>query len=294
MNVSVIYVSWNSASEILESIETLKQQTGALAYEIIIVDNASPEGCERLIRPDIHLVRSARNGGFGAGCNLGAEYAKGDYLLFLNPDTRLRNDVLSALMDFLEKRRDAGAAGPLTLDENGSIMFEAGRSLPTLLNEFLEHSTLAFRFAQRSWAAKPYLSRWDHRSTKQVEALLGACMMVRRDCFERLHGFDENFFLYSEEFDLCKRIRDIGFEVWYVHTARLLHKGKTSTLQRFGDVNRMVLQYLKSQHYYLRKHEGPVTAAMWRCMIAALYLVRFTVSRQAAFLDFCKWGAGLV
>ena len=214
--------------------------------------------------------------------------------MFLNPDTRLLNDVMRELVSFLDTHPIAGMVGPLIVDETNTVMYEAGRSLPSLWNEFLEHSTLAFRFARRAWAARPYLSLWDHRSTQQVETLLGACMLVRREVFEQIGGFDENFFLYSEEFDLCKRVRAAGWQIWYVHTARLLHKGKSSTMQKFGNVNRMVLQYLCSQHYYFRKHRGALTASIWRCMIVILYLLRFAATGTSAYLNCCKWGVGFV
>jgi GT2 family glycosyltransferase len=175
------------------------------------------------------------------------------------------------------------------MDEGDNVLFSGGRSLPTLFNEFLQHSTLAFRFPRFPLTSEPYLSRWDHLSTREVEAVVGACMLVRSDLFRQIGGFDEKFFLYSEELDLCRRVRQIGFEVWYVHTARLMHKEQQSSIQLFGSMGRIVLQNMRSQHYYFRKHYGAAGAFVWRHMIAALYLFRYILRRDRMHLEYFRW-----
>lgn len=293
MDISIIYVNWNCAAEILASMESVRQWAGTREYEVIVVDNNSPQGTGLLEeRSDIQLLRSGENGGFGAGCNLGARSARGRYLLFLNPDTRFLNDVAGQLANFLDAHPSAALAGPLVEDETGRVLFEAGRSLPTLFNEFLQHSTLAFRFPQGALTSQPYLSRWDHLSTREVETVQGACMLVRPRIFHAIGGFDEAFFLYSEELDLCHRIRQAGGQVWYVHSARLMHKERQSSLQLYGSVGRVVLQNMRSQHYYFRKHYGLGAAFVWRQMIAALYLLRYLRSRDRLHLEYARWAIG--
>jgi GT2 family glycosyltransferase len=290
IDVSIIYVNWNCAEEIASSIASVHEQTRTCRYEIIVVDNASPQPPGPLERDRrVQLIKAPENKGFGAGCNLGARFACGKYILLLNPDTRFRNDVLDALLGFLGSHPAAGVAGPLVEDSSGTVLFDGGRSLPTLLNEFLQHSTLAFRFPNRAWIARPYLSDWDHLSTREVGSVLGACMLLYADVFRSVGGFDEAFFLYCEEVDLCHRLRKAGFEVWYVHTARLLHKERQSTIQLFGSVSRIVLQNLKSQHYYFLKHYGVGVAFVWRHMIAALYLLRYVLKRDKSHLEYFKW-----
>jgi GT2 family glycosyltransferase len=289
-DVSIVYVNWNCAEEIAASIETVRRHTTSCRYEVIVVDNDSPQGPGPLESDEaIKVVRSGRNGGFGAGCNLGAQIARGRFVLFLNPDTRLLNDTVGELLRFLDVRPWAGVAGPMLEDSAGNVQFDGGRSLPTLLNEFLQHSTLAFRFPGAPFASRPYLSDWDHRSTREVESVMGACMLMRAEVFQQIGGFDEEFFLYSEEVDLCHRLRKAGYEVWYVHTARILHKERQSTIQLFGSVSRIVLQNLKSQHYYFRKHYGALAAYVWRNMIAVLYLLRYLAGRDKAHLEYFKW-----
>jgi hypothetical protein len=290
MDVSIIYVNWSCAEEILASVVSVRQWAGTRPYEVIVVDNNSPDGVGALAEHEsIRLIRNPENRGFGAGCNLGARHAAGKYLLFLNPDTRFLNDVVAELAQFLDAHPSAALAGPLVEDHAGKVLFEGGRSLPTLFNEFLQHSTLSFRFPQGALTSRPYLSRWDHLSTREVETVLGACMLVRSDVFRGTGGFDEAFFLYSEDLDLCHRIREAGHEVWYVHSARLMHKERQSTIQMFGSVGWIVLQNMRSQHYYFRKHYGAFAAFLWRHMIAGLYLLRYLRSRDRLHLEYARW-----
>lgn len=290
IDVSIIYVNWNCAEEIADSIQSVRTMSPACRYEFIVVDNDSPQGSAPLDRdPGVGLIFSNENKGFGAGCNLGSHAARGKYLLFLNPDTRFLNDVLGELLAFLQAHPSAGVVGPMLVDSAGSVQFDGGRSLPTLFNEFLQHSTLAFKFPHGAWTSKPYLSNWDHRSTREVETILGACMLMRSEVFASIGGFDEKFFLYSEEVDLCCRLRSASLQVWYLHTARLLHKERQSTIQFFGSVGRIVLQNLISQEYYFKKHHGSIAAYAWRNMIAALYLLRYLRSREQSHLEYFKW-----
>lgn len=288
-DVSVIYVNWNSAEEILSSVDSVRKRTGSVSYEIIVVDNQSAEGVDGLDGKGIRLIRNDRNAGFGTACNIGARRASGEFLFFLNPDTLLENDVLGELCSFLRGHPEAGGAGPLVLEEDGTIHFGAGRSFPSLANEFLEHTTIAFRFPRNRILGRPLISFWDHASTRPVDTLLGAAMMFRRSLFERIGGFDERFFLYYEETDLCKRVWDAGRLIYYVHTARLLHKGKRSTLKFYGEVDRMVFEYLESAWKFFRKHQGSHHAAFWRRMIAGIYLFRYCIRRKPVFLSYCRW-----
>ncbi len=290
IEVSIIYVNWNCSDEIAASIASVRARRLAPRYEIIVVDNDSPQGSAPLdTDPNLRLLYSHANKGFGAGCNLGAHAATGRYLLFLNPDTRFLNDVLDQLLTFAKLHPSAGAVGPMLEGPSGDVQFDGGRSLPTLLNEFLQHSTLAFKFPRGPFTSKPYLSDWDHRSTRQVEAVFGACMLMPATVFASIGGFDEKFFLYSEEVDLCCRLRSAGLEVWYLHTARLMHKERQSTIQFFGSVKRIVLQNLVSQDYYFKKHHGSLSAYLWRHMIAALYLLRYLRSGEQSHLEYVKW-----
>lgn len=294
MDVSVIYVNYNSSDEIIGSIDTLYKWTAGLEFEIIVVDNDSKEDFSILERDDIHLVKNNRNAGFGAGCNLGAKCARGDFLLFLNPDTLLLSDVLNCLVTFLKERPEAGGAGPMVLEEDGSIHYGAARSFPSLTNEFLEHSTITFKYPDGKFTGRPYLSFWDHKSTKPVDTLIGACMMFRREIFDSLGGFDEQFFLFYEEVDLCRRTWDSGKQIWYVHSCGILHEGHTSVAREYGSVSSVTGIYFESAEKYFKKHFGKLYALTWRVMISCLYLARYIRRRRPFLWANFKWGIGFV
>lgn len=290
IDISIIYVNWNCAEEIISSIDSVYRYCGGTRIEIIVVDNKSAEGTKELERDDIRLILNHENSGFGAGCNLAARQATGQFLMFLNPDTLILNNIFSKSMDFLKYHPETGAVGPMTLETDGSIHYGAGKSFPTLFYDFLEHSTIAFRFPQNRILGTPYYSFWDHKSTRTVDTLLGACMMFRRDVFESLNGFDENFFLYYEEVDLCKRTWQEGYNIFYLHDCLILHKGKKSTTKRYGNVDNMILQYLESAYFYFSKHHGKSYARIWKKMISGIYLLRFLKKRKPIFLSYFKWG----
>ena len=115
-------------------------------------------------------------------------------------------------------------------------------------------------------------------------------MMMKPRHFRAVGGFDEAFFLYCEEVDLCYRVHKAGLGIWYVHTARILHKERQSTLQLYGSVSRVVLQNLKSQNYYFQKHHGRAIAFLWRWMLITLYMLRYLFQRDPSYLEYAKWG----
>jgi GT2 family glycosyltransferase len=290
VDISIIYVNWNCAEEIIASIDSVYRHCEGASIEIIVVDNDSAEGTGGLERDDIRLILNQENSGFGAGCNLGARQASGQFLLFLNPDTLILNNIFTKSMDFLKEHPETGAIGPMTLETDGTIHYGAGKSFPTLFFDFLEHSTITFRYPKNRILGAPYYSFWDHKSTRTVDTLLGACMMFRKDVFEAINGFDETFFLYYEEVDLCKRTWMAGYNIFYLHDCLIIHKGKKSTTKRYGHVDKMIFQYLESAYIYFLKHHGQLYASIWKKMISGIYLVRYLKKRKPVFFSYFKWG----
>lgn len=292
--VSIIYVNWNSADEITESLASLKKVHPACSYEVIIVDNNSPEAPTSLKRDDVRLILNPENKGFGAGCNVGARNALGEYVLFLNPDTIVRNDVVSIMRNFLSEHPDAGACGALLLNEDGSVASGSSRRFPSLLNTILELSSLCFRFPKAPVIGRPYYGTWDHCSTRAVDSVNGGCFMFRKDFFTSLGGFDETFFLYYEEVDLLKRTADRGMKVYSLHTAQVVHLFHKSTEQYYGEKYRILLQHLRSSDIYFKKHHGAFYALLCRLSAGFIYFAKYCLHRRKEDLVFCKWGFFLV
>lgn len=254
--VSFILVTYRNEETIAECLFSIRRWT-RVPFAVILVDN-SPDTATwtrvadiRRQQPelDITAVRSPENLGFARACNLGASQAQSDFLLFLNPDTTLSSDIATAFLEFWENRPHAGLLGPQVQNTAGEIT-RTCRNLPNVRRILLDATGLDRIFGSYR------LLRFHHRRTRQVPQIIGACLFTSRQVFTRLNGFDERFFVYFEEVDLCKRTADIGLEVWFLSTATIRHKAGTSC-EHEHSVADMVAQLRKSRQQYFRKHFPP-------------------------------------
>ncbi len=224
VTVSVIIVNWN-AGQALEACLASLAAGGVPAPEVVLVDNASSDGSARAAsarHPQVRLVETGANLGFAAGANRGAEAARGDVLVFLNPDARLLPGALATLVEALARTPGAGIAGGGLAGEGGGWQPAAARFAP--LAHLLLDTTLG-RLGAR-------LRRKPHR----VDWVYGTFMAVRRDLFRQLGGFDPRYFLYGEDLDLCYRAARLGACTLHVPAARAVHGPNLSAAQRFGHV----------------------------------------------------------
>lgn len=254
---AAIIVAYNNEDGIAECLASLFARS-RMTMAAVVVDN-SPEAAtadavtaylEAHPGQDITLIRRPDNIGFAAGCNLGARGRNEDYLMFLNPDTHIENDAPSLLAGFLRDKREAKVVGPQILDERGTVS-RTCRNLPTPLGIFLDATGLD------SFMGYYKLTRFDHARVRPVGQIMGACMFFRREDFAACGGFDERFFIYYEEVDLCKRIWDSGGEVWFYPEARIAHVGGVSC-EAPSIVNRMPGYLRRSRAHYFAKHYGIV------------------------------------
>lgn len=256
--VSVVIVAYNNADTIepcLESLRTLL--TGA--HEAVVVDNSPDSATRERIdafktrHPEYPLtcIVPERNLGFAAGCNRGAAEAKGGRLLFLNPDTRLVNDIVSVFEMHRERHPHTGMTGPRILNGRGEVE-RTCRNLPSLGRIFLDATGL-----DRLLGAYRLL-RFDHLTPRQVPQLIGACLYIPTDLYRSLGGLDERFFVYFEEVDLCKRCMEAGLENWFVPDAVITHLAGTSC-ESGSTAARMIVQLRRSRVLYFRKHFGRAT-----------------------------------
>jgi N-acetylglucosaminyl-diphospho-decaprenol L-rhamnosyltransferase len=256
---SFVIVTYNNADTIGPCLQSIVAHTADL-YEIAVVDN-SP-GQETILavesfrasHPDVavRLIRPDTNVGFSRACNLGASLTTGKYLFFLNPDTALMNDAAGVLAGCLEQYPTALAAGPAIFDSEGRVT-PTCRNLPTLGRIVLDATGM-----DRWWGAYR-LIRFSHQEPRPVEQIIGAAMLLHRRVYESAHGMDEQFFIYFEEVDLCKRLRDSGGEVWFWPKARVQHlAGRSCEVESVHA--RMIFILRDSRKKYFRKHYGVLGA----------------------------------
>jgi N-acetylglucosaminyl-diphospho-decaprenol L-rhamnosyltransferase len=238
LDIAVIIVTYRTALHAIEALRSLagERATPGLQIRAVVVDNSSEDlpVIEQAVTDNawtawVKLLASPRNGGYGYGNNLGIQHAyrdaQPDYVYFLNPDAQVRPGAVSALVQFLECRPDVGIAGGSFETGDGRDWSIAFR-FPSLLSEL--DSGLAFSLATRllrPWVVARRMPGFPQR----VDWISGASMMVRPAALAATGGFDENYFLYFEETDLCLRARKAGFATWYVPDSRVMHIGGRST-----------------------------------------------------------------
>lgn len=228
-SISVVIVSWNVRDLLRQCLQAVLAQTGR--HQVIVVDNASTDGTLEMLRadfPEILIVANRENRGYTGGNNQGFQLASGKYILVLNPDTRLQPGAIVTMQAFLEGHPAVAVVGPRLLWPDGSVQ-SSRRRFPTLMIDLLENAVV-----QRFWAVNVVLNRYycndlPNDVPQPVDWVVGACIMLRREVVEQIGGFDEGYFMYSEEADWCFRAKAAGWEVWHLPEAAIIHyHGKSS------------------------------------------------------------------
>ncbi|HYC78278.1 MAG TPA: glycosyltransferase family 2 protein [Planctomycetota bacterium] len=251
-DLSVLVASYNTRDLLLECLATLERNRGALRVETVVVDNSSSDGTPDAVAerfPHVTLVRNAVNEGFAKANNRALKLARGRYLLLLNPDTLIPPDVLAPMVALMEENKDVGLAGCRVDRPDGGLDAACKRSFPTpwnALGRFLGLDRLLPRlFGQYRRAADDPRGRYD------VDAVVGAFMLVRRETVDDVGGLDEDFFMFGEDLDWCYRVKRKDWRVWYVGDRGVVHHKGASTRQ---DPHRMNWHFHRSMFLFHRKH----------------------------------------
>lgn len=256
MDISVIVVSYNVRDYLSLCLDSLIRSVRLLSGEIIVVDNCSEDGSVEYLKmnyPDVKLMLNSTNVGFGVACNQGLEAAQGKFILFINPDTIIPEDMLVQSIDFLNRREDAGALGVCLIDGTGGILRESKRSIPTLWSSICKFSGLSDRFPQISFFNGYYAPEIEYEEIGEIEVLPGAFMLIRKHILYTLNGFDPRFFMYAEDIDLSYRIKKLGYKIWYNGALKAVHfKGESTkkSLVEYTDT------FFSSMKLFIEKYRG--------------------------------------
>jgi GT2 family glycosyltransferase len=307
--LSIIIVNWNSKDHVRKCLQSIYAHTRGLSYEIIIVDSASYDGCGEMLAlefPGVKFIQCEQNVGFARANNLGFERSRGGCVLFLNPDTELVGPAVNLLFDALVGLKDAGAVGARLLNTDDSLQTSCIQTFPTILNQLLDAEILRRTFPRLPlWGMAALFNASSEPS--EVQAIIGACVMLKREVFERVRRFDEGYFMYAEDIDLSFKVHQAGFKRYFLPAATLIHHGGGSSKSARSNFSTIMMR--ESIYHFMRVRRGRCSAAMFRLSqgFAALFRLPFAAvfslwrGRQAVattasvkkWFSILRWSLGL-
>lgn len=273
VDVSIIIVSYNTRAILLDCLASIYQWLPSRTSEIIVIDNASIDGSAEAVAQrfaNVMLLRNAENIGFAAANNQGIQRASGQFLLLLNPDTFFIEDAISPLIAFMEQHAEAGMAGCKILNRDGSLQpsyFPLPNLASVLWTAFFFDRLAPLNHVNGKWV----LRHQPAASPFRVQRLLGAFLFVRREVFKKIGGFDEGFFLYSEEEDLCYRVLQLEWVIYYFPQISIIHLGGQSAPRTDP---RAVVYANESKVRFFRKHYGPAAQLLFRSIWFVALIIR--------------------
>ncbi len=272
-DISIIVLSWNVRDLLRMCLRSLPLHNPAV--EVVVVDSASGDGTVEMARadfPGVQVIASAENLGYSRGNNVGLRAARGRYLLVLNPDTQVLDDALTQMQAYMDAHPHVGALGPQMVYADGTLQ-STRRRFPTLAAGFIE-STWLQPFAPRGLLERYYVRDVSNDSIAEVDWVVGAALMVRREAYEQVGGFDEGFFMYSEELDFCRRLRAAGWQVVYFPPARIIHYEGRSSAQVPAATH---IRFNTSKIRYFRKYHGPFAAEALRWFLLGHFALQLAL-----------------
>lgn len=281
MCISALIVNWNSKEFLRKCLQTVKDTCNELVRQIIVVDAGSFDGCDKMLIkefPHVEFIQCLVNVGFGLANNIGFERVKEEYLLLLNPDTELKPHAVASLLTALQHEPDAGIVAPRILNMDRSIQTSCVQALPTPFNQALDSEFLRkMVLGSRLWGIKKAFSA---SLPVEVEAVSGACMLLRSETFRKIGGFSPNYFMYVEDLDLCAKVRRLGLKVYHVPGATVIHYGGGSSPEKVTQFNTVMMR--ESSKTYLKLNRSSGSALLYRILQG----LSATVRLQILFLMF--------
>lgn len=285
MELSIIIVNYNVKEFLQNLLYSIQKAAKNISHEIIVVDNASDDGSIELIKdkfPHVNLIENKENLGFGKANNIGMKAASGEFFLLINPDTIVSEDTFDKTIEFFRKTPDAGLVGCKILNPNGTLQLACRRSFPGPWTSFCKVSGLSTLFPKSSLFARYNLTYKDENQTYEVDAVSGSFMMIRKEIYEKTSGFDEDFFMYGEDLDICYRIQKLGYKVYYFHETQIIHYKGESTKRSSVDETKY---FYNAMHLFVKKHfstyflvEIILRSAIWfRELFAFLGRIKYAI-----------------
>jgi N-acetylglucosaminyl-diphospho-decaprenol L-rhamnosyltransferase len=288
MDLSVIIVNWNSVDYLRNCLKSIYGKVHNLVFEVIVLDNASYDGSAEMCAvefPQVAFLQAEKNLGFSRANNQAFLRSRGRAVLFLNPDTEILDDAVMRMYEHLHSRPGIGAVGCRVLNSDLTPQLQYVQAFPTLLNQILTTKLLVSLFPQsRLWGCAPMLGQ--RLQPYCVDVICGSCIMVRRDVYEEVRGFDEDYFMYVEDVALCYAIRQAGWEVQYDGSGSVVHHGGKSSAEA-KESHFSALMQRESLTLFFRKSRGSAYATLFKVTTAVGALGRFACLPFLAVYTLC-------
>jgi len=250
MDLSIIIVNWNTKEYLLPCLKSIFKGGQGTGWEVIVVDNGTRDGSREEVKkvfPSARLIENEKNFGFAKAANQGLQKASGRYALLLNPDTQVENGAIERLVSFMDAHSDVGVAGAQLLNADGTKQNSIA-NFPSLGTELLNKSLLRWLFPTKF----PGKGR-NYSEPIEVDSVIGACMMVRRDTLDQVGLLDEDYFLFLEETDWCYRMKKAGWKIYHVPQAEIYHfQGKSAETVK----KRARVEFYRSRYHFFKKNRG--------------------------------------
>jgi GT2 family glycosyltransferase len=268
MTLSIVIPTYNAHEWIQGCIDSIRLHHPSSGYEIIAVDDCSSDDTVAIVRekyPDVRLFVNDKNVGFGKTVNVGLGAATGAYILVLNNDTWMHEGALDAMIEFLDTHPDVGIVGPKVLSGDGSLQQQCRRHVPTPTAALFYFTGIAKLFPKNPNVAGYLMTAADEHQTTEVDAVSGACLMVRRTVVDTVQGFDPEYYLYGEDMDFCWRTKLAGWKVVYYPKASITHfggQGGTAKKKIYATI-----EWHRAMWIFYRKHRAPTAAMPERALV---------------------------
>ncbi|MDP2688813.1 MAG: glycosyltransferase family 2 protein [Deltaproteobacteria bacterium] len=283
IQASIVVVSYNTREFTKQCLRSIYENVKGVSFEVICVDNGSKDGSAEMIKkefPEAVLYESGENLGYAKGNNLGISKSAGQYVALLNSDTVILPGAFEGVLEFMESHADAGAASPKLLNPDGSIQY-CVRTLPDITTALFQSVGLHKLLPRNRITARYYRTDLDYDRVLSVDSIGTTCYVVRRAVFERVGLLDESFFMYNVDLDFNKRIKDAGFNIYYLPEQRIIHYGGVSVNQ--NNVRGLIEQH-RGMWLMYKKHYAAGRAALLNNFIYIAISARLRVKLFLAFL----------
>jgi GT2 family glycosyltransferase len=282
LDVSIMIVNWNTRDLLVRCLRAVYDTIRGLEFEVIVVDNASTDDSVATLREQfahVRLIENQENVGFARANNQAINAARGRYVLLLNSDAFLHTGAVETLVEYMDQHAEVGAAGCMLFYEDGTLQRSCS-AFPTVWTELWQALWLDRLFPTHPLFGKYWMMYWKMDDARQVDVVMGACMMLRRQALEQVGLLDEQFFMYSEEVDLCYRLKQAGWQVCFVPEATATHiwGGTARKVQR----EETFLRLYASRALFFRKHYGRLTTLLYKWVLALGSLLRVVIGPLAA------------